>query len=228
MCWPALIPAIGSAFGAIGSAVAGVGSAVGIGGAAAGGAAAAGTAGTAMSGVMTAVQIGSAVVGAGASIYAGQQQANAARAMQNQATQAANDVTARHEEESRAFYRQVAALRGEQIAGASAAGLDAAFGSPLDAQIDTTLLAREDAERMAVNADRERDKYLVSAANYGNEAQAAVTTGYIGAVDSLLGSFSKMASRNGGMTAGPSAATPASYKAPTGYTPISRPYMGVR
>jgi len=181
-----------------------------------------------MSGVMTAVQVGSAVVGAGASIYAGQQQANAARAMQNQATQAANDVTARHEEESRAFYRQVAALRGEQIAGASAAGLDAAFGSPLDAQIDTTLLAREDAERMAVNADRERDKYLVSAANYGNEAQAAVTTGYIGAVDSLLGSFSKLASRNGGLDMGAVKPTPASYKAPTSYTPISRPYMGVR
>ena len=185
MCWPALGAAITPILGALG-----------------GGAGAAGAGGGAL---LSAVQVGSAVIGAGSAIYAGQQQAAASEAMAKQARDAVAAEQKRSEDEQLAFYRQVSQLKGQQQAAASAAGLDLSFGSVLDAQVDTALMAREDAERLLEASHQQQRSFLVQRANYKNEADAARTSGYAEGGQYLLGSFSRAASRNNWFGAKPKA-----------------------
>lgn len=86
---------------------------------------------------------------------------------------AAADALARGEEEAIAHGRQVAALRGTQTASMAAEGLELGFGSALDVETDTDLLAAEDANRIRQNASREADSHRISAVNYRAEAAGA-------------------------------------------------------
>lgn len=149
------------------------------------------------SAIMGAVNVAGAAAGAYSAISTGQAQAHAAEQMARQAREAVSDEQQRSADEQIAFYRQLSALKGEQIAGASAAGLDIGFGSPLDAQVDTALLGREDADRLLEASHQRARSFLVQSTNYKNEGKQASLAGNMGAASSLLGSFSGVASRNG-------------------------------
>jgi hypothetical protein len=86
---------------------------------------------------------------------------------------AADDAMARGEKEAMAHYRQVSALRARQTAEFGAAGLDVAFGSPLDVITDTNILGNEDANTIRENAMREAEGHRISAYNYESEAAMA-------------------------------------------------------
>lgn len=119
------------------------------------------------------------------SIYAGgqakQQEAefNAAQERINAgiASQQAADAMDRGNREAIEQARRIAAVRGEQQAGLSAAGLDITFGSPADTIFDTTLRGGEDQRTIAENAMREAQGFRISAANARSTAGAYTAAG---------------------------------------------------
>ena len=99
-----------------------------------------------------------------------------------------------------AHYREVSQLKGNQIAAASAGGLDVSFGSPAQGIGDTTFLAREDADRIRRNSLLEQDNNLIAAMQYKQQAKQAMTQGYLGAAKAVIGGATRYADRQGWMT----------------------------
>lgn len=97
-------------------------------------------------------------------------------------------------------YVQVSRLRGQQMAGLAASGVDTSMGSALDLQTDTALYASRDAETLAMNSAREAEGFTIEAQNYRSEAagqRAAAKAGYIStalsAGSTILGGASQVA-----------------------------------
>lgn len=91
---------------------------------------------------------------------------------------AARDALERGELDALEHGRKVAALRAKQLNSAAAQGLDVGFGTPLELQIETDLLAAEDRGAIYENANREAESYRINASNYrasaaGAQAQSA-------------------------------------------------------
>lgn len=156
------------------------------------------------------IGIGLAVAGtavsAGTSIYGGIQQQkadnyNAAVADQNAKIAESNAAltlkAGQNEQEQQ--YRQIAALKGKQIASFAAMGLDPSFGSPSDIVGDTALLGEADAQRLRNNNTAQANSYLLQASNYQSEAvgdrsagQTALVTGFLKAGSTALGGASSI------------------------------------
>lgn len=86
--------------------------------------------------------------------------------------QQAADAEARGRIEEARHWRQVAALKAEQIAAFAANGFDTSFGSAADIVIDTARIGSDDAAAIRENTAREARGYLISAQNYEQEARA--------------------------------------------------------
>jgi hypothetical protein len=106
----------------------------------------------------------------------------------------ARDALERGKEEENRIRQEGALLKGNQVAGMAAAGLDLSFGSPMDILIDTTTGIELDAARVRRNADLEYDDYQRQGWNYRSNAAMdrssasnAKTAGTIGAIGSVLG-----------------------------------------
>jgi hypothetical protein len=89
--------------------------------------------------------------------------------------------------------QQVAQLRGQQVAGMAANGVDVSFGSPLDTIVDSSVLGELDALTIRTNANREAYDYKVDATNKRagaslSRAQAdnAITGSYLNAAGTVL------------------------------------------
>lgn len=110
----------------------------------------------------------------------------------------ARDALERGKEEEQRVRQEGAQLKGNQIAGMAAAGLDLSFGSPLDVLVDTTTGIELDAARVRRNADLEHDDYMRQGWSYRANASMdrasaknAKTAGTIGAVGTVLGGFNQ-------------------------------------
>lgn len=88
--------------------------------------------------------------------------------------------------ESRDFYRQVGALKGQQIAALAANGLDLSFGTPLRVQEDTAMLADEDAAEMYRNQDNRLRGIDIEMSNESAAARATEFRGKVGMINSIF------------------------------------------
>src|SRR3546814_10733482 len=83
----------------------------------------------------------------------------------------ASEAAAQEQENTRQsalqHYRQVAQLKGKQRAAMAANGIDLNFGSALDVQGDTEMLAREDTSRLYQQGFQRARGYDVESANSG-------------------------------------------------------------
>lgn len=99
---------------------------------------------------------------------------------------AARDATARGDEALEAHYREVSQIKGAQVAGAAAAGLDVGFGSALDQQVDTANLANMDAGIIMDNAAREAEGLRIQGWNSRVQGQSARAQGRAAALSSVF------------------------------------------
>jgi hypothetical protein len=90
--------------------------------------------------------------------------------------------------------REVSQVKGQQIAGMSANGVDVGFGSSLDTLVDTATFGELDALTVRSNAAREAYGHDVAAVNkkadsqlFQAEAKSAKTGGYLSAIGTLVG-----------------------------------------
>jgi hypothetical protein len=155
----------------------------------------------------TALMIASTVMGGAAQIQAGNAQAAASRynaqvAEMNakMADRASRDAIERGASEEQRQRMQTAQLQGRQRAAMAANGVDLAFGSPLDALVDTAMMGELDALTIRRNANREAYDYQVQGVNYRADASlsrmnasAAKTGGYLGAIGTVLGGAGNVA-----------------------------------
>lgn len=113
-------------------------------------------------------------IASGSAAY-GQAQLQAQMADQNAklAEEAARDAVRRGDEAAARHYREVGQLKGNQIAAAAASGIDTGFGSAVEIQIDTAILANADADIIRENAMREARGLRIDAWNYRAQKVAA-------------------------------------------------------
>jgi hypothetical protein len=90
--------------------------------------------------------------------------------------------------------REVAQIKGQQLAGMSANGVDVGYGSSLDTLVDTATFGELDALTVRSNSAREAYGHDVAAVNkqadsqlFKMEASSATTNGYLGALGTLIG-----------------------------------------
>src|SRR6185312_4444692 len=75
-------------------------------------------------------------------------------------------------QERQNFWQKVGQIRGQQVAGMAANGIDPGFGSGARIQSDTTKLANQDATNLYSNQEMKSKSYLINAGNYTSEALA--------------------------------------------------------
>lgn len=145
-------------------------------------------------GLSTGVSVVGGMQAASAQAAAGQYSATINDQNAKFAERRARDALERGKEEEQRVRQEGALLKGNQVAGMAAAGLDLSFGSPLDVLIDTTTGIELDAARAKRNADLEYDDYMRQGWSYRASAEMdragaanAKTAGKIGAVTSVLG-----------------------------------------
>lgn len=152
--------------------------------------------------------IASGVTSAAGALMQGQQakaQANynAAVARQNaqQEVDAYQTERGQWADERKQLWQRLGQVKGQQVAGMAANGIDPSFGSGARLQEDTIKLGYDDATRLYSNEQQKAKSYLIDASNYTSEAiaakmqgSAAQTNSYFGAVSSLLGGATQAAS----------------------------------
>ncbi len=150
--------------------------------------------------LITALTIGSTLLGAAGQIQSAQAQSSAAKYSaqigEMNATLAdrrARDAVARGQEEENKKRLEVGKIRGQQMAGMAANGVDLSFGSPLDTMIDTATAGELDALTIRTNSYREAYEHQVDAVNkragaamQKASAGNAMTGGYLSAGGTLL------------------------------------------
>lgn len=142
---------------------------------------------------VTALAVTAAVVSATGSVYGGlaaSQQGKYEQRVANEnaklaASQAA-DAQERGALEARNYQRRVAQTQGRQQAAMAANGIDTNFGSALDVQRDTAMIAREDAQTIYDNAGNEIQGFDISANNYRAQGAAARARGSAALTGSIL------------------------------------------
>jgi hypothetical protein len=112
----------------------------------------------------------SAVVSTAGTIYSGM--AKVAEQNARLANEQARDAKERGQREAQLLYRRYSQLKGQQQASMAANGIDTGFGSALDVQRDTAMMAAEDAGTLYKNTEAEMKGFEINAANYRSEAQA--------------------------------------------------------
>jgi hypothetical protein len=112
--------------------------------------------------------------------------------------EAAHQSVQQGQDESRDFWRDVSATKGQQVAAMAANGIDVGYGSAARAQDDTSQVARERASTLYRNIGERTRGHYINAQNYVQEAkaaksrgQAAMTEGIFGAASSILGAASQ-------------------------------------
>lgn len=113
----------------------------------------------------------------------GQYNAAVARNNATLEQQQAADALSRGRDEEVKHWRQVAALKSQQIAAFAANGLDTSFGSAADIVADTAVIGAADAAAIRENTQREARGYLISAQNLQQEARQQRRAGR----DALIG-----------------------------------------
>ena len=127
------------------------------------------------------------------------------------AVQQANDVQEQKAQQQRQLQEQSKAVRGKQLAGMAANGVDSSSGSGLSILTDTAYTTQEDENQLEWNAAKQQWGYKQQAENYKAEAEAnrvagknAMTSAYLGMAGQLasLGStdssWNKKAGKAGG------------------------------
>jgi hypothetical protein len=124
--------------------------------------------------------------------------------------------------------REVSQFQSQQVASMSAAGLDVAFGSPLQQAVDTATLGEMDAMQIRENAEQEAYDFKVGAANYrasagANRAAAhnAMIGGVFDAAGTLIGGAGSAWKSSGGKWGGGGGGAGAGSQAATAVTPAS-------
>lgn len=138
----------------------------------------------------------------------------------------AADALERGKTEELKHWRQVAALKAQQIAAFAANGLDTTFGSAADIVVDTAIIGAADAAAIRENTQREARGYLISAQNLREEAKQQKRAGrdaLIGSVVSATGTVLSGASQVAGMKPIPSAAGAGGGGGSAPRAPISAP-----
>lgn len=122
-----------------------------------------------------------AAIGTGVSVYAQTQQAEyqAKVAERNAALEreAAQQEIQNTREAALAHYRRVAQLKGQQIVGAAANGVDINFGTAADVLDDTDMLAREDVSRIYQQGNQNLRSRDIGVSNSLAEAASARMAG---------------------------------------------------
>lgn len=88
------------------------------------------------------------------------------------ASEQGKDAIDRGKIAARNLHREYGQIKGKQLAATGANGVDVDFGTPLDTQRDTAMLAGEDSATLYKNIDQEVKGYSINAANYRSQAQA--------------------------------------------------------
>jgi hypothetical protein len=157
---------------------------------------------------------------AGYSAYQGAKVAEGqAKTNQVYEQRALDDARERGSKAEIAHYRQMSALKGEQIARFSGAGLDVAFGSPAEVITDTAVLGNQDADVIRKNFQNEVDGHRISIANLESEAENArfqqamiPATTALDMGSTLLTGYGKVKSLMGPATPTPDKSSFGSYK----------------
>lgn len=127
------------------------------------------------------VAAGVAVAGTGVQALTANAQANyQAKVAEQNAKFKAEDARLEDEATKRHalnHYRQVAQLKGQQVASAAANGVSTDFGTAADAVGDTTMLAREDVDQIYQQGDQNRRGIDIQIANLRSDAAAARSSG---------------------------------------------------
>lgn len=115
--------------------------------------------------------------------------------------EAAHDSIRQGEDETRDFWRDVSATKGQQVASMAANGVDVSYGSAARLQDDTTMVSRERAQSLGNNIQQRTRGHYINAQNYVAEAKAARSRGkaamqgaIFGAAASALGAASQYSS----------------------------------
>lgn len=156
--------------------------------------------------------LGASVISAAGSVYGGmaeraqgryEQQVNNQNAMLER--RKITDAQERGAIDQMRRYRESAAAIGRIRANAGKGGLDADFGSVLEGQQDTQMIADEDVYTIGRNTTREIEGYDINAANYvarGRAARArgnaAFTGSLFSATSTLLGGASQFVKARAG------------------------------
>lgn len=121
----------------------------------------------------SAVSAAGTMVGGIQSMQQGAYEAKAYRQNARLEIEAARDSIDRGEDESRSFWRDVSRLKGDQIAGMAANGIDVDFGAGARVQRDTAMIASEDASSLRRNIEERTRGHVINAQNFVSEAKAA-------------------------------------------------------
>lgn len=97
----------------------------------------------------------------------------------------ARDAKERGQRDAQLLYRRYSQIQGQQVASMAANGIDTGFGSALDVQRDTAMMAAEDADALNRNTAAEMKGYEINASNFRSEGQAARMKGK----SAMIGSF---------------------------------------
>lgn len=141
-----------------------------------------------------------AVLGAVGAVQQGQAAASASKynaQVQNMnatlSERRAKDAIERGKTEEQRKRQEVGKIKGAQIAGMAANGVDLSFGSPLDTIVDTAVLGELDALTIRSNAHREAYDHRVDAVNKragaalsNSQASSALSGGYLAAAGTVL------------------------------------------
>lgn len=118
-----------------------------------------------------------AAIGTGVTAYSTAQQhkyeARIADRNADLASEQAANAQDRTRTEALRHYRRVGQLKGQQQAAMAANGLDTSFGSALDVQRDTSMLAAEDARSIYEGGFEEARGFEISASNYTAQGRAS-------------------------------------------------------
>lgn len=130
----------------------------------------------------TTISAATSVAGGVMALQQGNYQAAVARENAKMSDAAAVDALEQGKRETQLNYRRQTQLQGAQRAAMAANGIDLSFGSALDVQGDSKMIAREDANTIAQNAGRAAKGYDIEGANYRSQASAAKMKGTAGLV----------------------------------------------
>jgi hypothetical protein len=159
--------------------------------------------------VAAVLAVASAAVSAGGQIMSGigqsqqyRYQANVAEQNKALAEGQAQDSILNTNLEAQRRYREASQMKGAQTAALAANGVDLNFGSAVDVQHDTSMIAAEDVAQIYKGGEARTKGYDISAYNYQAQANAdrakakgAVTAGIFGAASTALGAASQVAGK---------------------------------
>lgn len=173
----------------------------------------------------------------------GRYEAQVARNNAAMEREAAADAQDRGRQAELKKWREIAAVRSEQVAAMAANGLDTSTGTAADIQDDTLSLGYQDVQTINENTQRETRGHIINASNYMGQASAARARGRNAMVGSLfaaggtilsgagqvagMGSGAPVGKTTGAALNGPTYAKITPYSARKINTAFNNPFQGL-